>query len=316
MQSVPVPIRPLLSQLRFKHLRLLLLISHTKNLHRAAEIMNITQPAVSKMLQDVEKILDVQIFERKARSIVPTELGKYVIDYASQSITNLDRFENALGNLKQGGYGVLSIGSIMAISTSLLPQAIAELKKRRPLIAIKVSTLTSDQLLAELEKNELDIVIGRLTNNQQKDLFEVEPLDNEELWAFANPTHPLTKIHKITLDKLHNQGWVLQQKTSPMRQVIDTMFQKNGFLPLQNFVETTSIFATLQIIRHSNMIAILPSSILNEDIERGVISKLPIEIPNPLDFFGIIKRRDVPFTSNAEEFASIIRELINGNTIL
>jgi hypothetical protein len=309
MFQVP-DVSPILGQLRYRHLRLILALSRTQNMHRAAEEMNVTQPAATKMLQDVEAILGVRLFERHPRAMIANEIGYFVIGFAEEAVGALARFEKALGTLKHGGFGMLSIGAIMATAPMMLPTAIAALKRRRPLMTIEVSTLTSDRLLEALEKGELDIVIGRPTQQRHVAAFEVEPLGLEELWAFTTHDHPLVRLEDVSLEKMLGFPWVVQQTTSPMRQVIDEMIAKASLPPLVNIVETTSIFATLHLVRQAGMIAILPRSIVEDETRIGRLFRLPLVIENPLTPYGIIRRKGEVLSANAEEFIQIVRQVV------
>lgn len=302
--------RHMLSRLRIRHLLLVSTIARVGTLHRAADEMNVTQPAVSKMLQDIEEMLGIRIFDRQPRGLVATEIGGFVVTYADQVLADQERFLRGLSNLKRGGYGALSIGAIMATAPDILPAAMAELKRRRPLMTIRLSTTTSDELLRGLEKNEIDLVIGRLTETRHHAIFDVEPLSIENLWAFAAFDHPLAGRTDISLAEMEAYPWVLQQQTSPMRQVIDRSFAEAGLPSLDNLVETTSIFATLQLVRRAGMISVLPHTIVAEAIARGELVRLPFRLDNPLEPYGIIRRRGEPLSANAEDFAQIVRDIV------
>ena len=303
-------LKPVFSQLRFRHLRIVSILATTRNMHRAAELLNVTQPAATKILQDLEEILGVQIFDRKPRAMFPTDIGQFIVNYANQALADLGRFEKSLQNLKSGGYGALTIGAIMATAPDILPLAIAELKRRRPMLLIEVWTVTSDHLLVALEKGELDLVIGRPTEQRHRAIFDVEPIGNEELWAFVADDHPLANKKNLDLARMRTFPWVVQQKTSPMRQIIEHMFVESDLAPLDNIIETTSIFATLHLVRRAGMISILPRSIVADEISRGGLTRLRIDIVNTLEPYGIIRRRGEQLSKNAEELTAILRELI------
>jgi hypothetical protein len=128
---------PLFSSLRFKHLRLIDVLARTQNLHKVAAELNITQPGATKMLREVEAMLGVSLFDRTKRPLAPSEIGQHVVDYARRTLTDGNRFASSVANLKRGGFGALAIGAIMATAPDLLPKAIAELKRRRPLMTIQ-----------------------------------------------------------------------------------------------------------------------------------------------------------------------------------
>jgi DNA-binding transcriptional LysR family regulator len=304
------PPTTLLSRLRFTHLRLLDVLGRTGNLHRAADELHVTQPAATKILRQVEDILGTALFERSARPMVPTEIGATVVAYARRALSDGERFAIGLDNLKRGGYGALSVGAIMATAYDLLPRAIAELKRRRPLMTIQVQAATSDKLMTALERRELELVIGRLVGAYQRAEFDFEPLANEELWAFAADTHPLANHTAIEIRELERMAWVLQPAPSPMRHLIDVAFAKVGMASPDNVVETTSIFATLQLVRHAGMIAVLPSTIVADEVQRGGFVRLALRLDNELEPYGIITPKGDLLGSNAAEFVSIIREFV------
>lgn len=299
----------LLSRLRFRQLRLVDVLGRTGSLRRTAAELNVTQPAATKILQDLEEMLGVRLFDRTPRAMVPTEIGAHVVDYARRALTDGERFADGLANLKRGGYGALALGAIMATASDLLPRAIAELKRQRPLMTIRVLATTSDVLIAALDRGELDLVIGRVPVVRDRAKFDFEPLSKEELWAFAAASHPLARRRRLDLGDMGEMPWVLQPAPSPMRQLIDGAFAAAGLKTLDNLVETTSIFATLNLVRHAGMISVLPKTIVSQEVAGGGFMRLPVEVKGELEPYGIVTRKDVALTPNASEFISIMRSL-------
>jgi len=300
---------PLFSSLRFKHLRLIDVLARTQNLHKVAAELNITQPGATKMLREIEAMLGVSLFDRTKRPLAPSEIGQHVVDYARRTLTDGNRFASSVANLKRGGFGALAIGAIMATAPDLLPKAIAELKRRRPLMTIQVMAATSDRLTDALGRGELDVVLGRVPATIGRVDFDFEPLAVEELWAFVSDGHPLAHARTVRLSTLEHVPWTLQPAPSPMRHLIDALFAANGLRTLDNIVETSSVSIMLHLVRHAGMVAVLPSQIIAPEIERGDFVRLPIQIEGHLDPYGIVKRRGEVLAPNASEFVAVIREL-------
>lgn len=307
----PLPPTALLARMRFTHLRLLDVLARTGNMHRAAEEMHVTQPAATKILHQLEDILGIALFARTSRGMAPTEIGLAVVGYARRTLSDGARFAVGLDNLKRGGYGALSVGAIMATASDLLPRAIAELKRRRPLMTIHLLAATSDMLMTALERRELELVIGRPTDVRHAAEFAFEPLSKEELWLFAANTHPFARRRRrLAIGDLAGAAWVRQPPPSPMRNLLDAMFVKAGIGIPDNVVETTSVFATLQLVRHAGMIAVLPKSIVAEEVRRGGLVRLPLEMAAELDSYGIVTPRGSQLSDNAKEFVAIVRGLV------
>lgn len=299
----------LTGRLRLKHLRVLDALARSGNLHQVASELNMTQPAATKIVQDAEAVLGARLFERRPRGMVLTDIGGFVVDYARRVLRETEAFAEGLDNLKIGGFGALSVGAIMATTPGLLPRAIAELKRRRPLMTIRLLAATSDILLAALERNEISLAIGRFVDERNALAFDIEPLAREELWVFVAPDHPLAGRTAIELAETARLPWVLQPVTSPMRQLIDSTFAAEGIGVLNNVVETTSIFATLHLVREAGMVACLPKSILVEGVAGGTFHRLPVKLPNQLGPLGIITRRGETFSANMVEFIDVLRSL-------
>lgn len=298
--------------LRFKHLTLLTTLAQSRNMHAAARTMHLSQPAASKMLRDLEAYFGFAIFERLPRAMQPTELGEQVIRHAWRLVNDADRLVSDINDLREGGYGQLLIGAISAAAPEILPAAIARLKRQRPRLSVSLQEQTSDQLLAELEYKRLDLVIGRLTHVSQHNLFDFEPLLDEPLRVVVRHDHPLVLSDEAPdLATLSRWPWILHPLTSPMRGVFEAALAEEGVASPNDVVETTSIQATLQLLQTSDMLAVLPRSVLRRPLESGQYVILERVIGKPLDYYGIISRRGEPLSPAAQELIDHLRDLVD-----
>ncbi|WP_407050972.1 LysR family transcriptional regulator [Methyloraptor flagellatus] len=298
----------LLLRLRAKHLRTLEVLGRVESMRAAAQELNLTQPAVTKILQDIEDILGVSLFERRSTGITPTPIGRAVIDFARKSVSDVERLAGLVTNLKLGGYGSLAFGALMAGMSSIVPRALSTLKARRPLMTIHLIAATSDQLLEALNNRTIDLALARLIDPQQNSVFEFEPLVDEEIWIFARAGHPLASREAIELTELADEPWVLQSPMSPLRQLLQASFADGGIGALPNWIETTSVYATLKIVGHTDMLAALPKTIVEEGVVAGEFVRLPVRLPRSLENYGIVTRRGDAPSENTKLFAAILRE--------
>ncbi len=305
-----------LSSLRLRHLRLIDALARSRNLHRVAEELNITQPAASKILQELERILDVALFERQSRGVAPTKIGETVIAYAKRAISDAERLSAELASLKRGGYGMLTIGAILSTASGLLPAALGELKRDRPLTTVRLITGTSDRLLEALERNELELVIGRLAEPRHLAMFEIAPIGREEIWFFVDRRHPLASMVTVELADLQDYAFALLFEATPMRHLVESTLGAAGLPSWGNLVETTSIFAVLSLVREAQMVSVLPSSIIREQVERGDFVRLPIQVENSLTPYGVVTRKGVALSTNAADFVAIVTRLVRDGLLL
>ncbi len=300
----------LCSWLRFKHLTLLTTLAESRNMHAAARAMHLSQPAASKMLRDLEAYFGFALFERLPRAMQPTELGEQVIRYAWILLNDMERLVDDINDLREGGYGQLLIGAIAAAAPEILPAAIARLKQDRPRLSVSLQEQTSDRLLLELEHKRLDVVIGRFTHVSQHNVFDFEPLLDEPLRVVVRRDHPLTRLDQApALGELSQWPWILHPLSSPMRSVFESALAEEGIATPANVVETTSIQATLQLLQSSDMLAVLPRSVMRRPLASGQYVVLERVIGKPLDYYGIITRRQESLSAAAEELIAHLRHL-------
>ncbi|GLQ56157.1 LysR family transcriptional regulator [Devosia nitrariae] len=292
-----------MARLRFRQLQLISVLGRTHNLNAAARQMVMTQPAATKMLQEVEDIVGSRLFERFPRGMRPTEVGQLAVTYAHRAIDEAVKFLDDSRVMREGGHGVVRVGAITSVVHRLLPTAIADMKKLRPLVTIRLMTGTSDQLVIALLQQRLDIVIGRRSETTSS-ATTFAALGNEEIWLFAAADHPLAQIEPTTADLLE-ESWVLQPITSPLRLLMEEFFTSKGGAP-RSLVETTSVHATMQLVLEAGMISSLPSVLLRSEIKMGRIRRLPITVPAGLDDYGIITRADEERPPIDQEFVETL----------
>lgn len=304
----PTAAMQLLSRLRIKHLRLVDALARTQSLRQAATALNVSQPAATKILQDLEDVLGMQLFSRSAQAVRINPMGEFVARYARRMLRETVQFGEDLQLQQQGGAGTLAVGAIIAAHTWLLPRAIAELKATRPLMTIRLMESSSDRLLADLEKNELDLVVGRFTQQSHRPLFDFVPLADEALCVFARAGHPCANVASLA-DASH-QAWVLPLGPTPIRALLEAAFADAGQRLPTNVVETTSIFATLNLVKHADMLAVLPrAAVLAQGRQ---VSILPITLGHVLSPYGIMTRRDPELVLGVQELKGLLVRMSQG----
>ncbi len=297
----------LLSRLRFRHLALLIALDEHRTLRRAADAVHLAQPSATKLVHDLEVVFGFALFDRLPRGMLPTELGAEVIAFARRTLADIERFAQDLDSKKSGGYGQLVIGAIMGAAPDVVARAMADVKKRRPLLSIKLLGETSDEILSLLIARKIDIAVGRFSNPLQHNTIDYEDLGNEPLCIVVRKGHPLSRIRRLDLRKLEQTPWVLQPLTTPARQILEQEFGQAGMKTPANRVECTSIFATLQLLQKSDAVTMLPESVVRDHLQAGLLVRLPLAVGKSLPGFGILCRRGEALSSAATELVESLR---------
>ncbi|MDN5787253.1 LysR family transcriptional regulator [Pseudorhodobacter sp.] len=285
----------ILSRLRLKQLALVASLSETKNLHASARKLNLSQPGATKLLQEVERTLGVDLFIRGSKGMEPSIFGLAVARHARTILSEVDRLKKQIGAMARCEIGSVRMGAIMEAVPGVMTEVVNRLIQSGtgPLINLTVST--SDHLVAALKEGELDLALGRPVEHVDMGNIRFEPLWAEELSIVAASGHPLMEIERLTLEQLLDYEWILQSSPSPMRTSIELTFARAG-LPVPNSrLETSSMLMTANLVSRSNLLAVLPRSVARFYMDMGLISEVGVDLEKFFGRYGLlVPNRDEP----------------------
>lgn len=297
-RTTPTP--QLLNRLRMRQVTLLLAICEHRTLRAAAARLGLTQPAATKMLQELESALGHPLFDRVGRGLQITAAGTCVLAYFEGLQGHFDALTRELSELDQGSAGKLCIGSIMAASPAVLTDAILRLKALYPLLTIQITVDTSDRLTEALRLGELDLVIGRVPDTAV-DAFSFDPIAEEALSIVAAPQHPLANKSRVAWAELLAFPWILQPHGSPMREVLEDEFKGHRSRPPKGLIETASILTTTNLLGSSDMVAVMPAEVAQRYEAHGLLACLRYSVRQRLSVYGAIAARNRPATPAATQ---------------
>jgi DNA-binding transcriptional LysR family regulator len=301
----------LVNRLRLKHWALLAALADTRKLNEAALRISTTQPSATKMLADIEHAFQFAVFERHPRGLRPTALGEEVLGYAQQMQASLTRFLEDLDVKRRGGHGLLIIGAIMGAAPDLLSRAVAEIKRERPLLKVRILGETSDQVGELLEQHDIEFAVGRITSPLQHNLFDFTPLAGEVMQVVVRSGHPLARMRQVDLGSLTSWPWLAQPLTSPARQLLEAELAAHRLATPANIVECASVFATLQLLQNSDAVAMLPESVVRDHVKAKLLRGLPIVVGNQMSGFGILTRKGDTLSEAAASFVEKLLRFAN-----
>lgn len=297
------------TRLKTRHLLLLLQLNEHRSVFRAAEAANMTQPAASKLLAEMENMFGVPLFDRHPRGVDPTWYGQALIRRARSAISEMSRAHDEIAALKSGRMGQAAIGTVVNPGTNLVPRAIAAVKRDFPDILIRVEMDYSRPLVAKLVDGQLDIVIGRILGPEGAGELIFEPLADEPHSVIVRTGHPLTLRASITHADLVEYGWIMPPATSVLRTRLDSMFLEKSLAPPKNIIETASLPVIIHLLRHSDLLTALPVEPVAPYVQTGQMQVLPIELGVRMEFFGIIRRRSHELSPASQRVLEALRDM-------
>ena len=288
------------ARLKTRQLLLLVALDDEGNINRAAQVLNITQPAASKLLKDLEDMLGVSLFDRMPRGMRPTWYGETMIRHARVALASLGQAHDEIQALKAGSFGQVSVGAITAPGLSLLPMAVALLKREQPSLRVSLQIETSDVLMERLAQSKLDMLVARLFERHDKTALRYQALTEEPVCAVTRPGHPLLGRRKLSLRDMADAGWIVPPAGSVLRHRFELMFQEQGLESPTNVVETTALLFMTRMLQQSDMIAVIATDVARYYAQHGLVAQLPIQLACTMDAFGLITRTDRPLSPAAQ----------------
>lgn len=280
--------RILATQVKLRQLLMLRTVAEAGALVRAAELLHMSQPAVSKTIRELEDVLGQQLFERTAKGVVPTLFGRHVIRYANSMHAEIRRAADDLTALRDGVSARLTIGSYMVALPFLLPRALDIFYRLGAAARVSVVDGEKDKLLMGLRAGEIDIVVGRMSDDPQSSDIHQVPLYFESIVLVVGRQSPLARKPDVSAADLAAQEWVMPHASSVARRPIHMFFIRQGLELPRRVIETVSFPLIRALLMQRSTVAALPWHIVHADVDQGHLVRLPLEMGYPALPVGII----------------------------
>jgi DNA-binding transcriptional LysR family regulator len=302
-------ITTLMSRLRMKQLQLLIALDEHKSLHKAAGVMAMTQSAASKVLQELESMFEVALFERTKNGMVPNQYGHTVIRHARLLITDLGALCRDMADIRSGKGGRLAIGTIMGAVPDVVVPILNWLHTRQPNLAIEVVEDTSQRMLHLLDDGRLDLVIGRASAGQDGGKYHYQPLRDEPLSVVVGYHHPPFEHEAMTLRDLQQHRWLVYPSRMPLHTLLEREMDLAGMSLPANQIATASTFVTIAVLQRStDIVALLPTDVADFFAQHRIVRILPIALRSKHQTFGIVTRKGGALSPAADQFIQLLRD--------
>lgn len=302
--------RAIMQRIKLRHLRIFIEVARQESISRAAVVLNIAQPAVTKSLHDLENQLEVSLFERRARGVVLNDAGRLILPFAHAVVCDFDRIADQVISFNSGRAGTITVGATMAALPYLLPQCLANPKIHGAGALIRVVEGTIEQMQRALSRGEVDLVIGRVLRIHPPDLFEAEVIHVDPFVPVVSAAHPLAGLGRKALDRLSEYEWIMPPYGSSAAAPLERYMMHNNIQPKRQVIETLSVQTILGLLECTDCVAILPRHVANYRQRLGTHSIVGPELEENSLPIGITHRHDRPLSPRALVLAEVLREVI------
>ncbi|EYS93930.1 LysR family transcriptional regulator [Cupriavidus sp. SK-4] len=259
-----------------KQLRALLAIAETGSATKAAELLRIVQPAVSRHVRLLEEELGVELFERERHGMVLTDAGRTLVEYGRRALQELDRAKAEIKPASGAISGTAVIGLLPSTCELLAAELVATVKARHPQLVVRLNVGYAGNLLQWLEAGDVEVAL--LYDTKSSPGLHAEALLDEQLYL-VGPSGTLAPGEEQTVESFRDLPLILPNAPHGLRSVVEHACAVAGFSPTIA-VETNSLAVQKNLVAKGFGHTVLPSSAVSEEMEEGILAGAPIVSPN------------------------------------
>lgn len=241
-------------RLKLSHLRLIAAITEHSQISPAAASLRMTQPAASRMLTQIERIVGARLFERHAKGMMPTEVGRLLSRHADTLLTEMREAMREVDEFRRGFGGHVRVGAVTGAAVGYVMPAIHKLKETSPNADVHIDVAPSDTLIRDLVGGHLDFALARVPPPFDPRDFIIGNGRGETVDLVVRQDHPLGN-ETVSLTELGDYEWVMQSVGAPVRVAVENAFLDVGAQPPRNVINTTSLLAMIALLATSDAIA-------------------------------------------------------------
>ncbi|NCJ06847.1 LysR family transcriptional regulator [Synechococcales cyanobacterium C] len=261
-------------------LRILKAIAAEGSFKRAADSLYVSQPAVSLQVQNLERQLDVPLFDRGGRRAQLTEAGHLLLSYGDRILALCQETCRAIEDLQNLQGGTLIIGASQTTGTYLMPKLIGLFRHQYPEVAVQLHVHSTRRTCWSVVNGQVDLaIIGGEVPPEVKESLEMTPYAEDELALVLPRSHPLAGSSQIQREDLYRLNFIALDAQSTIRKVIDQILIRSNIDPrlLKIEMELNSIEAIKNAVQSGLGAAFVSVSAIEKELELGALKQVSID---------------------------------------
>ncbi|WP_226570462.1 LysR substrate-binding domain-containing protein [Mangrovibacter yixingensis] len=298
-----------MQRIRLRHLHTFVAVAQQGTLGRAAQTLNLSQPALSKTLNELESLIGSRLLDRGRMGAHLTPTGEQFLTHALRILDALQVAGHSLYSATQGEPQVVRFGALPTALLGLLPAVIGQFHRHNTGVSLQVAAMTNTMILSGLKSGELDFGIGRMSDPELMNGLSYELLFLESLRLVVRPGHPLLN-ETLTFSRILDWPAVVLPMGTPPRDRTEVLLKDQGCTLSPCHVETLSASLSRQLAIDYDYVWFVPSGAVKEDLKTGVLVSLPVAIPGNGEPVGILTRVDTPLSIHSVTLINAIRQTI------
>jgi LysR family transcriptional activator of glutamate synthase operon len=204
-------------------------LASEENITKAADKLNLSQPALSRSISRLEEEIGVPLFERMNRGVILNQYGKIFLQHANQALSEIDEAIQKINDMVNPLHGTISLAFIQTLGSSYVPDLISEFQKKFPNITFQLYQDTTTKILKQVDAAEINI--GFCSPQEPIEHLGYSLIVKEELYLIVPASHRLAGVQEVDLIEVSEEPFILFKQDTALREVIDKLCVEAGFHP-------------------------------------------------------------------------------------
>ena len=297
------------NRMKLQDLHVLMTVVQAGSMGKAAQILNTTQPNVSRSIGELEQALGVRLLDRHRQGIEPTEYGRALLDCGAAVFDDLRQGVKNIAFLADPAAGELRIGTTTFLAASFVSALVDRLSRRYPRIVFHLVTGYTETLHQELAERNVDLLIIRGSGPIADPRYDFEFLFDDSYVVAAGAQNQWGRRRRIEIAELVNELWVLPPPDSVIGSIVMDAFRTSGLDYPRVSVVTDCPHMRISLLATGRFVTIFPASAFRFLAKRSELRILPVELPTARRPNGIVTLKNRALSPVAKLFIGCAREV-------
>ncbi|VTU24072.1 Galactose-binding protein regulator [Variovorax sp. SRS16] len=271
----------------------------------AARALGISQPAVTKIVRELEREVGAPLVERSVKGVRLTEYGEAFAPRARLLLADMRRARDEIAQIRDGATGKVAVAVSTSFALTVLPVAFKEFHARLPAVAVHFSEAVLPWMLSRLRDGNLDFAVAHVVPGTLSEDFESTELYPVQLVVGARARHPLRHCGSLRL--LHAAEWVLPGDGDLDRESVAPLFSPLGMAPPARVIQGQSVTVALGLVGHMDLVGLFVEPLVGLAFRNHGIKRLEIKEKLPALRVCVIRRKGDRLTPAARQFVECIQ---------
>lgn len=296
-------------RIKLRHISCMIEVTRQGGVVAASHTLGMSQPAVSKSIAELEKLLNVQLFDRSGRKLKLTREGEIYVQHATAAAAALREGYDSIDSTRSG-QRMVRIGALPTVEVQVVPRAVAKFMDGPYACRLRVEVGPTPHLLNLLRDGKLDFYVGRLADPELMRGLIFEQLYSDSVVFAVRPTNPLLCKPDLSYQDLTHQTLLVPPPYAVIKQMVDTLFITGGIGKPPRQIETISNGFARTYALENDAVWAISRSVVAQDLIDGTFKALPLFTGDSKGPVGITRRVDDRLEGASEAMVNAVRDVI------